>query len=199
MHCWGECCGCLRTWMPCICCCFVDYPYKIVPQSSEGIYQKFGRYIKTVKPGLHYITPCTETLGMISLKINVLDLARQNIITKDNVSISIDAAVYFRVTNSRYAYYRVQNFNIAIAEVTYAILKNTCGQFILQDLLEKRQEIADDIEKQVDQYVVEWGVDIEEIFIKDIQLSKDLQDSLSSAAKERRLAESKIISAKADV
>jgi regulator of protease activity HflC (stomatin/prohibitin superfamily) len=64
------------------------------------------------------------------------------------------------VVNPRYAYYRVQNFNIAIAEVTYAILKNTCGQFILQDLLEKRQEIADDIEKQVDQYVMEWGVDV---------------------------------------
>lgn len=89
-----------------------------------------------------------------------MDLARQNIITKDNVSINIDASVYFRVTNSRYAYYRVQNFNVAIAEVTYAILKNTCGQFILQDILEKRQEIADDIEKQVDQYVQEWGVDV---------------------------------------
>lgn len=66
-------------------------------------------------------------------------------------------------------------------------------------MLEKRQEIADDIEKQVDQYIEEWGVDIEEIFIKDIQLSRELQDSLSSAAKERRLAESKILSAKADV
>ena len=93
----------------------------------------------------------------------------------------------------------MQNIAVAIAEVTYAILKNTCGQFILQDLLEKRQEIADDIEKQVDEYVEEWGTDVEEIFIKDIQLSKDLQDSLSSAAKERRLAESKILSAKADV
>lgn len=77
MHCWGTCCGCMRTWAPCICCCFVDYPYKIVPQSYAGIYQKFGRYVRTVTPGLHYINPCTETLGMISLKINVLDLARQ--------------------------------------------------------------------------------------------------------------------------
>ncbi len=76
------------------------------------------------------------------------------------MSINIDASVYYRVINARYAYYRVQNFNVAIAEVTYAILKNTCGQFILQDLLEKRQEIADDIEKQVDQYVAEWGVDV---------------------------------------
>jgi erythrocyte band 7 integral membrane protein len=59
LHCWGECCGFLRTWMPCLCCCFVEYPYKTVPQSYNGIYQKFGRYVKTVKPGLHYINPCT--------------------------------------------------------------------------------------------------------------------------------------------
>lgn len=94
------------------------------------------------------------------MKIHVIDLARQNIITKDNVSINIDASAYYRVITARYAYYRVQNFTTAISEVTYAILKNTCGQFILQDILEKRQEIADDIEKQVDQYVSEWGVDI---------------------------------------
>ena len=63
----------------------------------------------------------------------------ENVITKDNVSINIDTAVYYKVINPRYAYYRVQNFSLAIAEVTYAILKNTCGQFILQDLLEKRK------------------------------------------------------------
>lgn len=68
--------------------------------------------------------------------------------------------MYYRVTIPRYAYYRVQNFTAAISEVTYAILKNTCGQFILQDLLEKRMEIAEDIEKQVDQYISEWGVDV---------------------------------------
>ena len=77
MECWGVCCGCMRTWAPCICCCCMEYPYKTVPQGYQGIYQKFGRYLRTVKPGLHYINPCTETLGFIALKINVLDLARQ--------------------------------------------------------------------------------------------------------------------------
>jgi hypothetical protein len=66
-------------------------------------------------------------------------LSIKNVITKDNVSINIDTAVYYKVVNPRFAYYRVQNFSLAIAEVTYAILKNTCGQFVLQDLLEKRQ------------------------------------------------------------
>jgi erythrocyte band 7 integral membrane protein len=89
---------------------------------------------------------------MIDIKISVMDLKQQVqfiitqvIITKDNVSINIDASVYYRVINSRFAHYRVHGYARAIAEVTYAILKNTCGQFVLQDLLEKRQEIADDI------------------------------------------------------
>ena len=77
MDCWGECCGCMRTWAPCICCCFVQYPYQVVPQGHEGVYQKFGRYLKTVKPGLQYINPCTETLGRVSMKISVMDLQRQ--------------------------------------------------------------------------------------------------------------------------
>lgn len=64
-----------------------------------------------------------------------LIILSQNIITKDNVSINIDASVYYRVINTRYAYYRIQNISVAIAQVTYAILKNTCGQFILQDIL----------------------------------------------------------------
>lgn len=62
---------------------------------------------------------------------------------------------------SRYAYYRIQNLQHAISEITYAILKNTCGQFILQDILEKRQEISDDIENQVEKYVTEWGAKVE--------------------------------------
>ena len=75
------------------------------------------------------------------------------------------------MVNPRYAYYRVQNFNVAISEVTYAILKNTCGQFTLQELLEKRQEIADDIEKQVDQYVIEWGVDVRMVVFRSRKFS----------------------------
>jgi erythrocyte band 7 integral membrane protein len=130
----------------------MDYPYQKVHQSHEGLFERFGRYCKTVTPGLHYINPCTDTLVSINMKIDVMDLARQSVITKDNVMISIDASVYYRIMNSRFAYYRVQNYRTAVAEVTYAVLKNICGQFKLQELLEKRQEIADEIEKQVDEF-----------------------------------------------
>ena len=95
----------------------------------------------------------------------------QNVITKDNVRINIDCSIYYRVTNSRFAHYRIQDFKEGLEEMTYAILKNTCGQFVLQDLLEKRQEIANDIEKQVDGYTNSWGIDVVDIFVKDIQLN----------------------------
>ena len=67
----------MRMFLPCVCCCFVDYPLKIVPQGYAGIYEKFGRYVKTVRPGMYFINPCAEEMNMILVKINVLDLNRQ--------------------------------------------------------------------------------------------------------------------------
>lgn len=101
----------------------------------------------------------------------------QFIITKDNVSISIDASVYYRRVNARFSHYRIQSVNAAIAEITYAILKNTCGLFILQDLLEKRQDIADDLERQVDKYVREWGVEVTVIKVRCTRSSSRISSS----------------------
>ncbi|CAK91706.1 unnamed protein product (macronuclear) [Paramecium tetraurelia] len=198
-YCLGECFGCLRTWIPCIFCMCVNYPYQEVEQGTEGLFKRFGRHIKVVRPGLHYVNPCTDTLEQLDLRITVIDLDRQSVMTKDNVTISIDASVYYRIKTSRFAVYRVENYDQAVRQITYAVLKNTVGSFVLQDLLEKRQEVADQIEDQVDEYVKDWGVLIDNIYMKDIQLSPDLQQALGSAATEQRLAQGKLISAKADV
>lgn len=157
-YCTGEICGFLRTWIPCVFCFCVSYPYQQIVQGNEGMFKRFGRHIKVVKPGLHYVNPCTDQLNSIDLRITVLDLDRQSIMTKDNVTISIDASVYYHIVNSRYSIYRVQRVEEAVAQVTYAILKNIVGSFILQELLEKRKEIADQIEKQVEKYAENWGV-----------------------------------------
>ena len=194
----GACCGFLRTWLPVPFCC-VNYPYQEVEQSYEGLLQRFGKYVTTVKPGLQYMNPCTEEIVKIDMKTHIIDLAKQVILTKDNISITIDASVYFRIIDSKKATYRVKNIRDAVQFLTFSSLRNTCGQHILQDLLEKRLEVTSTIRKNVEEHVDEWGVKIDNIFIKDILLSNELQYSLSSAAKERRIAESKIISAKADV
>jgi len=198
MQCCGTGCGFFRTWLPCICCC-VQYPYQEVEQAYEGLLQRFGKYVSTVKPGLQYMNPCTEEIVKVDMKTHIIDLAKQVILTKDNISITLDASVYFRVVDSKKATYRVKNVHDAVQFLTFSSLRNTCGQHVLQDLLEKRLEVTSTIRKNVEEHVDEWGVKIDNIFIKDILLSTDLQFSLSSAAKERRIAESKIISAKADV
>ncbi len=194
----GDCFGFLRTWMPCICCCS-EYPWQVVKQSQQALMQRFGKYMKTLDPGLHYVNPCTEKILRIDLKIEIIDLVKQVILTKDNITILIDASVYYRIVNPRKATYRISNLSMAVSQLTFSTLRCVCGIHTLQEILEKRKEITHAIHQYIEEHVEEWGIVIENVFMKDIVLNKDLQDALSTAAKERRLAESKVISAKADV
>lgn len=82
----------------------ITHPYFL---GTEGMFKRYGRHIRVVGPGLHYVNPCTDTLTTIDMRITVLDLDRQSIMTKDNVTISIDTSVYYQILNSRYAAYRV--------------------------------------------------------------------------------------------
>lgn len=140
------------------------------------------------------------------MKTKIIDLNRQNAITKDNIEVNIDAAVYYHIREPRTAFYSVENLPRSVSELTYATLRSVCGHYVLQDLLEKREEVTLELGKFVAKQVHEWGIEITNILIKDIIVNKELQDALSSAAKERRLAgihppysESKILTAKADV
>jgi len=193
----GECFGCCRTYI--VCCCCVVYPYQQIEQSFVGLYERFGKYAKTVGSGLQYFNPCTDQINIIDMKTKIIDLSRQNAITKDNIEVSIDAAVYYHIREPRTAFYSVDNLPRSVTELTYATLRSVCGHYVLQDLLEKRDEVTLELGKFVARHVHEWGIEITNILIKDIVVNKELQDALSSAAKERRLAESKILTAKADV
>ena len=198
IQCCGESLGFFRTWCPCVCCC-VDYPYQEIEQSYDGLLERFGKFVKIVNPGLQYMNPCTETLVKVNTKIQIIHLMNQPVLTKDNLSLILDTSVYYRIVDSRKATYQVGNIREAVTNLTFATLRNTCGQHVLQDLLEKREQVAIHIQEYVDDHVHDWGVKVENVFIKDMNLTPDVQYVLSSAAKERRLAESKIINAKADV
>ena len=198
-----ECCGYFwgffRTWIPCICCC-VEYPYQVVTQSEYGLIQRFGRYISTVRAGLHYVNPCTEKIYKYDGRIGIIDLQKQIIVSKDNITLNLDATIYYQVSNAKKAHYKINNYIEAISSVVYSILKSICGQHVFQDFLDNREVISAEIRELVIGNMTElWGISVHEIFIKDITLSADVQTYLSVAAKERRKAERKIISAKADV
>ncbi|CAD8204138.1 unnamed protein product [Paramecium pentaurelia] len=193
----GECCGNCKAVCPCN--PFVEYPYVQVEQSFVGVYLRFGKYIKTVQPGLIYINPCTDTIQKVDCKVQMIDCPRQQVMTKDNILVSIDATVYYRIVIPRRSIFYINDLHQAVTQLTLATIKSIAGSHTLQDLLEKRAEVQQQIEGFVDEHVWEWGIDIENMLIKDIQLNADLQNTLSMAAKEQRAAQAKVISAQGDV
>ena len=113
--------------------------------------------------------------------------------------ICVDCVVYFKIINARESLYSVDDIRSAISQLAVSVIRAAIGHYTLQELLEKRAELAKNIESQIEEYVFDWGVDVSSFAIKDIILNQDIQDAFSSAAKDIRLAQAKVISAKADL
>ncbi|KAJ2358671.1 hypothetical protein IWW50_001078 [Coemansia erecta] len=192
----GNCMGSIGQF-PC-CCCFPN-PYKSVDQGNIGLVSRFGRYYKTVDPGLVHVNPYSEKINYVDTKIQIAPIPNLTIVTKDNVSVMIDTVLYWHVTDPYQATYGVSNVAHALVERTQTTLRAVLGGRDLQDLIENRDTIASAITAIIDKPAQEWGVTVESILIKDVGMSKDLQASLSSAATQKRVGQSKVIQAQAEV
>ncbi|KAJ1928234.1 hypothetical protein FBU59_007147, partial [Linderina macrospora] len=172
----------------CFCC---PNPFKEVRQGSIGLVSRFGRYYKTADPGLVNVNPFTEKVRHISTMIQVASIGPMPIVTKDNVTVGVEAVLYWHVTDPYLATYGVTNVQQALTERTQTTLRAVLGGKELQDTIENRDSIASEITEIIDKPAHNWGVTVESILIKDIVLSHELQTSLSSAATQKRIGESK--------
>ncbi|KAI5968168.1 uncharacterized protein KGF55_000015 [Candida pseudojiufengensis] len=180
--------------------CFLcENPYKEVDQGEVGLVQTFGRLSRTVEPGLSYVNTWSEKLTRVSIKINIREIPAQRCLTRDNVSVLITSVVYYNIIDPMKAIFAIQNIHEAIVERTQTTLRDVIGGRVLQDVVEKRDEIAESIEHIIAKTAFDWGVNIESILIKDLQLPDKVQASLSMAAEAKRIGEGKIINAKAEV
>eukprot|EP00828_Plagiopyla_frontata_P021006 TRINITY_DN2709_c0_g1_i3.p1 TRINITY_DN2709_c0_g1~~TRINITY_DN2709_c0_g1_i3.p1 ORF type:complete len:392 (+),score=33.07 TRINITY_DN2709_c0_g1_i3:161-1177(+) len=196
LACCGDNCGSVLQYL-CFCC---FNPRVEIQTQTEGLVERFGRFHHLLGPGLHFVNPCTDNVTQIDLKKQTLNLPSQIALTKDNITMSIDASINYHITNSRIATYGVYNISDAIALFSKATLRNICGQMDLQELLEKKDEIKIELMKIIDEHVYIWGVEIENIFIKNMVVAGGvMKDAVSVATQSHRYAEMKIISAKADV
>lgn len=194
----GKIFGFFGSYFYCLCCCCF-YPYRTVEQGSKGVIKKFGKIKKIVNPGMYYVNIMSEKFDDVDIRLQTIDLSRQSVITMDNISVNIDAVVYYRITNVVKAKYSVNNIDHAVKELSCATLRDISGHETLQSILENRDKITIAIQNIVTEKTDQWGVHIESIKLKDIMMSKELQEAMSSAAKARRQAESKLVSAQADV
>ncbi|KAF9427752.1 hypothetical protein BGZ94_004230 [Podila epigama] len=183
--------------IPC-CICFPN-PYKTVEQGSIGLVSYFGKFYKIVDPGLVRVNPFTEHVLVVDMRVQISTLTGQVIMTKDNVNIQIDSIIYWHIINPVQASYGISNVQQALNERTKTTLRQVLGARMLQEIIENREQLAHEIQAIIDVPAHSWGVKVESILIKDIHFSKSLQESLSSAAQAKRLAESKVIQAQSEV
>ncbi|EKM60069.1 uncharacterized protein PHACADRAFT_250938 [Phanerochaete carnosa HHB-10118-sp] len=195
LHSFGVCVGFCGA----IPCCPLPNPFRNVQQGSVGLVSRFGQFYKSVDPGLVQVNVCTESLRVVDVKIQISPIGRQKVITRDNVDVEIDSVIYFQIMNPYRAAFGITDLRQALIERAQTTLRHVVGARAVQSVVTEREAIAFEIAEIVGDVADKWGVAIEGILIKDIIFSADVSASLSSAAQQKRIGESKVIAARAEV
>ncbi|SPO03840.1 related to stomatin [Cephalotrichum gorgonifer] len=181
------------------CCIICPNPYKNVNQGNVGLVTKFGKFYKAVDPGLVKVNPLSERLIQVDVKIQIAEVGQQTCMTKDNVTVQLTSVIYYHIVAPHKAAFGITNVRQALVERTQTTLRHVVGARVLQDVIERREEIAASIGEIIEDVATGWGVRVESMLVKDIIFSQELQESLSMAAQSKRIGESKIIAARAEV
>lgn len=171
-----------------------------VKQYERGVKFTLGKYTgNVVMPGWRIVLPIFQKMVKVDIRVKAVDVPDQETITSDNISISINAVIYYKVSDAAKAVIEVENFYYAISQLAQTTMRNAVGEVPLDTLLKKRQDIADKIELSVDTATDQWGIKVESVELKDVVLPADLKRTMAKAAEAEREKSAVIIRAEGEL
>lgn len=159
---------------------------KQVNQYERGLKFTLGKYTKIMEPGINLVFPLIQSFKKVDIRTKVVDVPNQEAITKDNVSIGINAVVYYKIFDASKAVLEVENFYYAVSQLAQTTMRNTVGTVTLDELLTEREKISDTIRTIVDEASDPWGIKVENVELKDISLPEEMKRVIARAAEAER-------------
>jgi regulator of protease activity HflC (stomatin/prohibitin superfamily) len=172
---------------------------RILKEYERGVIFRLGRLIDTKGPGIIFLIPIVDRLVKVSLRTVVLDVPPQDVITKDNVSLKVNAVVYFRVVDPGKAIVIVENFLFATSQLSQTTLRSVLGQSELDDLLAQRDKINHDLQIIIDEHTEPWGIKVSNVEVKQVDLPIEMQRAMAKQAEAERERRAKIVHAEGEL
>ena len=177
----------------------VLFGLKIVKEYERGVKFTLGKFAGVMKPGLRLVIPIIQSWQRVDIRVKAVDVPDQDAITRDNVSIKVNAVLYYKVTDSKRAIIEVEEFNYAVSQLSQTTMRDVVGEVTLDELLTKREEISKRIRGIVDKATDPWGVLVESVELKHVELPDQLKRTIGKEAEAEREKRAVIIKAKGEV
>jgi regulator of protease activity HflC (stomatin/prohibitin superfamily) len=177
---------------------FLFMAIKILNEYERAVVFRLGRIIDHKGPGLIILIPIIDRMVRVSLRTVAMDVPSQDVITRDNVSVKVNAVIYFRVMDPTRAVIEVENYLYATSQLAQTTLRSVCGQSELDDLLSEREKINMEIQEILDRHTDPWGVKVSMVEVKHIDLPTEMQRALARQAEAERERRAKIINAEGE-
>lgn len=177
---------------------FLSTAIRVLNEYERGVIFRLGRIIKAKGPGLIILIPIVDKMVKVSLRLVAMDVDPQDVITKDNVSVKVNAVIYFRVIDPTKAIVEVEQYSYAMSQLAQTTLRSVCGQVELDELLSAREKINDQLQTILDTHTDPWGLKVTTVELKHIDLPQEMQRSMAKQAEAERERRAKVINAEGE-
>ena len=177
---------------------FFFFAIRVLREYERGVIFRLGRLIAAKGPGLFFLIPVVDRMVKVSLRTVVMDVPPQDIITKDNVSVKVNAVVYFRVVDPSKAVVEVEDYLYATSQLSQTTLRSILGQAELDELLSSREKINEELQSILDTHTDPWGIKVSQVEIKHVDLPQEMQRAMAKQAEAERERRAKVINAEGE-